>query len=234
MIKRLLTIFFITTLVLTAGMVLAKDSEIPARLQTEVIKLKHISFTKPIEETIKTIIDTDYSGKAFFTYDRKNRAIIVTATNVTIDRIKKFVNKFDIKGTPLVLKVYVLSEKKGKNKENNLPEALTEKLKKLDVYSVETLSSAMISTKTGKSVFVSLKDPNYGTTFEITFFLTEEDGRIGLYDFNIYKLKKEKDNVYNRWKIIHSSYSITPQDPLVIGITGDNKVDYIFAITMNK
>lgn len=234
MIKRLLTIFFIATLVLTAGMALAKDSEIPARLQTEVIKLKHISFTKPIEETIKTIIDTDYSGKAFFTYDRKNRAIIVTATNVTIDRIKKFVNKFDIKGTPLVLKVYVLSEKKGKNKENNLPEALTEKLKKLDVYSVETLSSAMISTKTGKSVFVSLKDPNYGTTFEITFFLTEEDGRIGLYDFNIYKLKKEKDNVYNRWKIIHSSYSITPQDPLVIGITGDNKVDYIFAITMNK
>ncbi len=234
MIKRFFSILLITTLVLAAGSVFAENSEIPARLQTEVIKLRHISFTKPIEETIKTIIDTDYSGKAFFTYDKKNKAIIVTATNVTIDRIKRFINKFDIKGTPLVLKVYVLSEKKGESKGNNLPEALMKKLKKLDIHSVETLSSAMITTKTGKSVFVSLKDPNYGTAFEITFFLTEEDGRIGLYDFNIYKLTKEKDNVYNKWKIIHSSYSITPQDPLVIGITGDNKVDYIFAVTMTK
>lgn len=234
MIKRVFTFLLITTFILAAGSVFAENNEIPARLQTEVIKLRHISFTKPIEETIKTIIDTDYSGKAFFTYDKKNRAIIVTATNVTIDRIKKFINKFDIKGTPLVLKVYVLTEKKGKNERNNLPKTLTEKLKKLDIYSVETLSSAMITTKTGKSVFVSLKDPNYGTAFEITFFLTEEDGRIGLYDFNIYKLTKKKDNVYNKWKIIHSSYSITPEDPLVIGITGDNKVDYIFAVTMTK
>ena len=234
MIKRFLILLIVAAVMLTSGSVFAENRDIPARLKTEVIKLRHISFTKPIDETIKTIIDADYSGKAFFTYDKKNNAIIVTATNVTIDKIKKFINKFDIKGTPLVLKVYVLSEEKGKNEGNNLPEALIKKLKKLDIHSVETLSSAMITTKTGKSVFVSLKDPNYGTTFEITFFLTEEDGRIGLYDFNIYKLTKEKDNVYNKWKIIHSSYSITPQDPLVIGITGDNKVDYIFAVTMNK
>ncbi len=164
---------------------------------------------------------------------KKNNAIIITATNITIDRIKKFINKFDIKGTPLVLKVYVLSELKGKNGDS-LSNPLMEKLKKLGITSVKTLSSAMITTKTGKSVFVSLKDPDSGVRFEINFFLTEEDGRIGLYDFNIYKLTKEKDNVYNRWKIIHSSYSITEKDPLVIGITGDNKVDYIFAITMTR
>ncbi len=233
MIKRLFSILMITLCFLALENTFAQNKSIPARLQTEVIKLRHISFTKPIEETIKTIIDTDYSGKAFFTYDKKNNAIIITATNITIDRIKKFINKFDIKGTPLVLKVYVLSELKGKNGDK-LSRPLMEKLKKLDITSVKTLSSAMITTKTGKSVFVSLKDPDSGVRFEINFFLTEEDGRIGLYDFNIYKLTKEKDNVYNRWKIIHSSYSITEKDPLVIGITGDNKVDYIFAITMTR
>ena len=88
--------------------------------------------------------------------------------------------------------------------------------------------------KTGKSVFITLKDPDYGTQFEISFILAEEGERIALYDFTVYKLQKEKGNIYNKWQIIKSSYSISPEDPLVIGISGDNKVEYIFAVTMSK
>ncbi len=229
MIKKLLILLII--FVSASTFTFPQEKDIPARLQTEVIKFRNISFTKPIEETIKTIIDTDYSGKAFFTFDRKNNALIVTATNVTIDKIKKFINKFDIKGIPLSLRIYILTESK-KNEANNLPKPLTEKLKKLGIYSVKKLSNAFISTKTGKSVSVTLKDKDSGSMFEIVFFLTQEGDKIGLYDFSVSKLQKEKDNVYNRWTIIRSSYNISPNDPLVIGISGDNKVDYIFAVTI--
>ena len=212
----------------------AQNGKIPARLQTEVIKLKYITFSKPIEETIKTIVDTDYSGKAFFTFDRKNNALIVTATNITIDKIKKFLNKFDVKGVPVYLKIYILTEtKKGKDN-SKLPAALMEKVKKIGVNNVKILSNAIIASKTGKSVFVSLKDPDYGTMFEISFLLSDEGEKIGLNSFKIYKLSKEKGNVYNKWQILESSYTISPKDPLIIGITGDNRVDYLFAVSISK
>ncbi|GEM_PF-2279724 len=234
MTKRILIMFVMLATLFTTNAAFSSDKDIPARLQTEVIKLRNISFTKPIEETIKTIIDTDYSGKAFFTFDSKNNAIIVTATNVTIDKIKRFLNKFDVKGTPVALKVYVLSEAKKKEGSKDLPKSLFVKLEKLGIYSVKHLATAFITSKTGKSVFVTLKDPEHGTQFEISFFLMEEGERIGLYDFVVYKILKEKGNVYNKWKIIKSSYSISPDDPLVIGISGENKVDYIFAVAMTK
>ncbi len=230
MIKKLLILLII--FVSASTFTFPQEKDIPARLQTEVIKFRNISFTKPIEETIKTIIDTDYSGKAFFTFDKKNNALIVTATNVTIDKIKKFINKFDVKGIPVSLKIYILTESKKKNNEINLPQPLKEKLKKLGIYSVEKLSTAFIASKTGKSIFITLKDKDSGSLFELKFFLTQEGDKVGLYDFKVYKLQREKGNVYNKWKIIQSSYSISPDDPLVIGISGDNKVDYIFAVTI--
>ncbi len=227
----LLIVLFVLT---TATTLRAQNKGIPARLQTEVIKLKYITFSKPIEETIKTIVDTDYSGKAFFTFDKKNNALIVTATNVTIDRIKRFLNKFDVQGTPVNLKIYILTETTKNGDSNKLPKALTQKIKKIGVDRVKILSNAIISSKTGKSVFVSLKDPDYGTMFEISFLLSDEGEKIGLNSFKIFKLSKEKGNVYNKWQILESSYTISPEDPLIIGITGDNKVDYLFAVTMSK
>ncbi|BBB32627.1 hypothetical protein TTHT_1090 [Thermotomaculum hydrothermale] len=246
MIKRFLVFLLVLTTFLNGIYSFSEDKEIPARLQTEVIKLRHISFTKPIEETIKTIIDTDYSGNAFFTFDKKNNAIIVTATNVTIDKIKRFINKFDVKGIPVNLKIYILTESKEKGDIKKLPKSLVNKLEKINIYGAEILANAFITSKTGKSVMVSLKDPDYGTQFQITFFLTEDGNKIGLYDFTVYKITKEKvqayykdkpipsQDVYKKWKIIQSSYSISPNDPLIIGISGDNNVDYIFAVTMIK
>jgi len=233
MTKRIFLLIILFALT-TATSLRAQNEKIPARLQTEVIKLKYITFSKPIEETIKTIVDTDYSGKAFFTFDKKNNALIITATNITIDRIKRFLNKFDVKGVPVYLKIYILTETKNNGDNKKLPASLIQKMKKIRVNNVKIVSSAIIASKTGKSVFVSLKDPDYGTMFEISFLLSDEEEKIGLNSFKIFKLTKEKGNVYNKWQILESSYTISPEDPLIIGITGDNKVDYLFAITMSK
>ncbi len=229
-----LKIVLTTMAMLLALTVHGEGKDIPARLKTEIVQLKYIELTKPLEEMINSIIDDDYSGNASYVYDKNNNSLVITATNISIEKIKRLINKIDVKGESVFVKIYLLAQSKKGDDSKNLPPFVREKLGKISVKKAKILATSTISTKTGKSVFVALKDPDYGTTFEISFFLSGKADGIGLNFFKIFKLTKEKNNIYNRWKIIESSYDVSEKDPLILGITGDNGIDYVFVITATK
>ncbi len=231
MIKKVLPIFL---LLFSMIIVASPEGKIPARVKTEVIKLKYITVSNQIAEIIKSIVDDDYSGKATFVYDHKTNSILITATNVTIERVKRFLNKIDVKTqNSAILTVYLLKEKNGKS--DPIPPILMKKIKKLGINNVAVVSKAFVTVSNQSETSVIIKDKENGSMYKISLFANFKGISISLNPFTIWQLLPEKNNrdFLRKLLIVQSPYTITEEDPLVIGVTSDSEIDYLFGIMVS-
>ncbi len=235
---------FVTLILLTvcvAGFTQSVENnneKIDARVEVKVYQLKNTHLSHAYKAVINQLVSADYdNSKSNYAYDSQSNTLVVTATPITQRKIERFLNKIDIPAEFLSFKVYILQTTNKDGFQNGIDNDIVKELKEIDVKGAKIITKAKVMTVPGKEASLT-KSPTNGNGYEILFTPTGTKDSL-IVDLILNRLVKEtnsKDNsiVYNRFKVLSSSFPISKTKPVIVGMTYEDNSSAILAIKLLK
>jgi len=233
---------FVSLMLLTvwvAGFTQSVNNEkIDARVEVKIYQLKNTHLSNAYKLVINQLVQADYdNSKSNYAYDPQSNTLVVTATPITQRKIERFLNKIDIPAEFLSFKVYILQTTKNEGFQEGIDTEIINELKEIDVKGAKIITTAKIMTVPGKEASLT-KSPTNGNGYEILFTPTGTKDNL-IVDLTLNRLIKEKNNadnsiVYNRFKVLSSSFPISLGKPVIVGMTYEDNSSAILAIKLLK
>jgi type II secretory pathway component GspD/PulD (secretin) len=214
------------------------EEKVEARVEVKVYQLKNIHLPSAYQSVIQAMVQADYDkSKSNFVYDYKSNTLVVTATPITHKKVERFLNKIDVPADFLSFKVYLLKTTNTSGFQKGIDSNIVKELKDIDVKGAKIITKAKIMTVPGKEASLT-KSPTDGNGYEILFTPTGTENHL-IVDLTLNRLIKEtslKDNsiVFNRFKILSSSFPISKEKPVIVGMTYEDNSSAILAIKLLK
>ncbi|NOZ12906.1 MAG: hypothetical protein GXO69_04565 [Acidobacteria bacterium] len=213
-----------------------ETADVPARLETKVIRLKGPVLARAYYDAVQRIVREDYSTAASVDYDNKSNVLVITATPITIQKVERLLNKVDVRPEALVFLTYILQAGTG-GFDSQLNETVVKELKEIDIKGAKIIYKSRLQAITGKFLTASMI-PDNGPGYRLAFRPEGRRGNLLLNDFTVVKLvpTKEADGrtVYDKWTVLNTSFPVKEGKPVIVGISGRKGDSVVLAVMLLK
>ncbi len=215
---------------------LKETVDVPARLETKVIRLKGPVLAKAYYDAVQRIVREDYSTAASVDYDSKNNVLVITATPITIQKVERLLNKVDVRPEALVFLTYILQVGTG-GFDSQLNKTVVNELKEIDIKGAKIIYKSRLQAITGNILSASMI-PDDGPGYRLMFRPEGRRESLILNEFTVVKLvpTKEADGrtVYDKWTVLNTSFPVKEGKPVIIGISSKENDSVVLAVMLLK
>ncbi|PJB81412.1 MAG: hypothetical protein CO090_03270 [Acidobacteria bacterium CG_4_9_14_3_um_filter_49_7] len=238
---RKLTVLLLVLLV--SGIGFAQDTtpketaDVPARLDTKVIKLKGPELSNAYYSAIRRIVREDYSTAASIDYDQMSNVLVITATPITIEKVERLLNKVDVRPDSLTFLTYILQVDGTKQFDAGLDKTVVKELKEIDINGAKIIYKSRLKTISGKSLSASMI-PDNSAGYRLGFRPDGRRGSLVLNHFQVEKLIPAKDAsgkiFYDKWSVLDTSFPVKEGKPVIVGISNKKDDGVVLAVMLLK